>query len=64
MQKAEPLINALDDPVAQLAIAGLPFVSIGINLLKLGLELAKVMLLANYKFIMLGSQALPVEPPT
>jgi hypothetical protein len=41
-QKAGPLLKALDDPIAQLAIAGLPFVSIGINLLKMGLELAKV----------------------
>lgn len=41
-QKVEPLFKALDEPIAQLAIAGLPFVSIGINLLKLGLELAKV----------------------
>ncbi|NET48283.1 MAG: NACHT domain-containing protein [Merismopedia sp. SIO2A8] len=42
IQKAEPLLTALDTPVAQLAIAGLPFVSIGINLLKMGLELAKI----------------------
>ncbi|MFH7245013.1 MAG: NACHT domain-containing protein [Spirulina sp.] len=41
-QKAAPLIQALDAPVAQLALAGLPFVSVGINLLKLGLEMAKV----------------------
>ena len=41
-QKAAPLIQALDAPVAQLAVAGLPFVSVGINLLKLGLEMAKV----------------------
>ena len=42
VQKAEPLLKALDDPIAQLAITGLPFVSIGINLLKLGLAMAKV----------------------
>lgn len=42
LAKAEPLIQALDNPVAQLTIAGLPFVSVGINLLKIGLELAKV----------------------
>ncbi|WP_235111931.1 hypothetical protein [Acaryochloris sp. 'Moss Beach'] len=42
LQKAEPLIKALDTPVTKLAIAGLPFVSVGINLLKIGLDLAKV----------------------
>ncbi|MEM9215955.1 MAG: pentapeptide repeat-containing protein [Cyanobacteria bacterium P01_F01_bin.150] len=42
VEKAEPLLEALDTPVAQLAIAGLPFVSIGTNLLKLSLEMAKV----------------------
>lgn len=41
-QKAEPLIQALDGPISQLALAGLPFVSVGINLLKLGLAMAKV----------------------
>jgi hypothetical protein len=41
-QKAAPLLQALDAPVAQLTLAGLPFVSVGINLLKLGLEMAKV----------------------
>ncbi|HEY9818880.1 MAG TPA: pentapeptide repeat-containing protein [Candidatus Obscuribacterales bacterium] len=41
-QKAEPLLKALDDPMIQLAMAGLPFVSIGTNLLKLGLAMAKV----------------------
>lgn len=42
VQDAEPLLKALNDPIAQLAIAGLPFVSIGINLLKLGLAMTKV----------------------
>ena len=42
IQKAEPLLKALDTPIAQLAVAGLPFVSICINLLKLSLEIAKV----------------------
>jgi uncharacterized protein YjbI with pentapeptide repeats len=42
VQKAEPLIAALDGPVTQLAMAGLPFVSVGVNLLKLALNLAKV----------------------
>ncbi len=40
--KVESLLKALDDPSAQLAIAGLPFVSIGIHLLKMALALAKV----------------------
>ena len=40
VQKAEPLIKALDGPVTQLAISGLPFVSVGGNVLKL--DLAKV----------------------
>jgi uncharacterized protein YjbI with pentapeptide repeats len=42
VQKAESLITALDGPVTQLAIAGLPFVSVGINLLKLALNLTNV----------------------
>jgi hypothetical protein len=42
LQRAEPLIKALDGPVTQLAIAGLPFVSVGVNVLKLALDLAKV----------------------
>ncbi|ABW27749.1 pentapeptide repeat-containing protein [Acaryochloris marina] len=42
LQKAEPLIKALDTPVTKLAISGLPFVSAGINVLKIGIELAKV----------------------
>jgi hypothetical protein len=42
LQRVEPLIQALDGPVTQLAIAGLPFVSVGVKLLKLALDLAKV----------------------
>jgi hypothetical protein len=42
LQRAEPLIKTLDEPVTQLAIAGLPFVSVGVKLLKLALDLAKV----------------------
>lgn len=42
LQQVEPLIKALDNPVTQLTLAGLPFVSIGINVLKLGLDMAKV----------------------
>jgi hypothetical protein len=42
LQQLEPLFKALDAPATQLALAGLPFVSIGINVLKLGLAMAKV----------------------
>jgi hypothetical protein len=42
LQRAEPLIAALDGPVTQLEIAGLPFVSVGVNVLKLALDLTKV----------------------
>jgi hypothetical protein len=40
--QVEPFLQVLDAPVTKLAGAGLPFVSIGIGLLKVYLELAKI----------------------
>ncbi|MDJ0707444.1 MAG: pentapeptide repeat-containing protein [Leptolyngbyaceae cyanobacterium MO_188.B28] len=41
-QQVEPFLKTLDSPVTQLAISGLPFVSIGIGLLRIYLGLAKI----------------------
>ncbi|MBE7385179.1 MAG: pentapeptide repeat-containing protein [Leptolyngbya sp. SIO1E4] len=41
LQQVEPFLTTLDSPVTQLAISGLPFVSIGIGLLRLYIGLSK-----------------------
>ncbi|NET36739.1 MAG: NACHT domain-containing protein [Cyanothece sp. SIO1E1] len=41
-QQVEPFLKTLDSPVTQLAISGLPFVSIGIGLLRMYLDSAKI----------------------
>ncbi|MBE7384403.1 MAG: pentapeptide repeat-containing protein [Leptolyngbya sp. SIO1E4] len=41
LQQVEPFLTTLDSPVTQLAISGLPFVSIGIGLLRLYVGLSK-----------------------
>ena len=41
LKQIEPFLNTLDSPVTQLAVSGLPFVSIGIGLLKLYLDSSK-----------------------
>ncbi|WP_346292419.1 NACHT domain-containing protein, partial [Sphaerothrix gracilis] len=38
----EPFLQTLDSPVTQLAISGLPFVSVGIGLLRVYLDLVKI----------------------
>ena len=42
LDKVEPFLKTLDSPVTQLALSGLPFVSIGIGLLKIYLGMAKI----------------------
>ena len=42
LDKVEPFLKTLDSPVTQLAISGLPFVSIGIGLLKICLTTGKI----------------------
>ena len=41
LKKVEPFLELLDNPVTQLAISGLPFVSVGIELLRIYLDLSK-----------------------
>jgi len=41
LQQVEPFLTALDSPVTQLAVSGLPFVSIGIGLLRIYLDYSK-----------------------
>ncbi|MEM1293542.1 MAG: pentapeptide repeat-containing protein [Cyanobacteria bacterium P01_H01_bin.162] len=41
LQQIEPFLQTLESPVTQLAVSGLPFVSIGIGLLRIYLDLSK-----------------------
>ncbi|NEQ46281.1 MAG: NACHT domain-containing protein [Leptolyngbya sp. SIOISBB] len=41
LQQIEPFLQTLESPVTQLAVSGLPFVSIGIDLLRIYLDLSK-----------------------
>ncbi|MEM6434650.1 MAG: pentapeptide repeat-containing protein [Cyanobacteria bacterium P01_D01_bin.115] len=42
LQQIEPFLQTLESPVTQLAVSGLPFVSIGIGLLRIYLDLSKI----------------------
>ncbi|MEO0537699.1 MAG: pentapeptide repeat-containing protein [Cyanobacteria bacterium P01_A01_bin.123] len=42
IKQVEPFLKTLDSPITQLAISGLPFVSIGIGLLKIYLGMTKI----------------------
>ena len=42
LEKIEPFLETLDNPVTQVAISGLPFVSVGIGLLRIYLDWSKI----------------------
>ncbi|MGD1930230.1 MAG: NACHT domain-containing protein, partial [Leptolyngbyaceae cyanobacterium] len=42
LKQIEPFLQTLESPMTQLAVSGLPFISIGIGLLRIYLDLAKI----------------------